>query len=137
MKFSVDEIFANGEWVTGILYDNQPVAMMVPGLNGRQKREVEEKFQEWVGVENEDVELFLDCVKDDISGIDAVNVQYEIGHVVDILQEVRGIVKSKRAKELLRNAISRLEDDIYEMLDDVDTSTELALERINKFLEKN
>lgn len=137
MKFSVDEIFANGEWVTGILYDNQPVAMMVPGLNGRQKREVEEKFQEWVGVENEDVELFLDCVKDDISGIDAVNVQYEIGHVVDVLQEVRGIVKSKQAKELLRNAISRLEDDIYEMLDDVDTSTELALERINKFLEKN
>lgn len=137
MKFTVDEIFANGEWVTGILYDNQPVAMMVPGLNGRQKREVEEKFQEWVGVENEDVELFLDCVKDDISGIDAVNVQYEIGHVVDVLQEVRGIVKSKQAKELLLNAISRLEDDIYRMLDDVDTSTELALERINKFLEKN
>lgn len=137
MKFSVDEIFANGEWVTGILYDNQPVAMMVPGLNGRQKREVEEKFHEWVGVENEDVELFLDCVKDDIAGIDAVNVQYEIGHVVDVLQEVRGIVKSKQAKELLLNAISRLEDDIYGMLDDVDTSTELALERINKFLEKN
>lgn len=137
MKFSVDEIFANGEWVSGILYDNQPVAMMVPGLNGRQKREVEEKFQEWVGVENEDVELFLDCVKDDISGIDAVDVQYEIGHVVDVLQEVRGIVKSKQAKELLLNAISRLEDDIYTMLDDIDTSTELALERINKFLEKN
>lgn len=137
MKFSVDEIFANGEWVTGILYDNQPVAMMVPGLNGRQKREVEEKFQEWVGVENEDVELFLDCVKDDINAIDAVDVQYEIGHVVDVLQEVRGIVKSKQAKELLLNAISRLEDDIYKMLDDVDTSTELALERINEFLEKN
>lgn len=137
MKFSVDEIFANGEWVTGILYDNQPVAMMVPGLNGRQKREVEEKFQEWVGVENEDVEFLLDCVKDDINAIDAVDVQYEIGHVVDVLQEVRGIVKSKQAKELLLNAISRLEDDIYRMLDDVDTSTELALERINKFLEKN
>lgn len=137
MKFSVDEIFANGEWVTGILYDNQPVAMMVPGLNGRQKREVEEKFQEWVGVENEDVELFLDCVKDEISGIDAVNVQYELDRVVDVLQEVRGIVKSKQAKELLRNAISRLEDDIYKMLDDIDTSTELALERINEFLEKN
>lgn len=136
MEYRVDEVFANGEWVTGILRNNQPVASILPGLCDREKREIEEKFHGWVGTEDYDACFAFDCVKDEIEGIDSAEIQYEIDNVIDILNDVKRIVKSKRAKELLRNAIDRLEDDVRRMLEDVDTCTELACEKINKFLEK-
>lgn len=135
--YDFDVMFENEEWVSCVLDHGEPIIQIVPGLTANKKFEAEKTLETWVGMENGEIDATLECVKDDIVGIDTAQVEYELDGILDILQEVRAIVKSKRAKELLENAIDRIEDDVRYLLGSIDTSTELACERINEFLEKN
>lgn len=134
--YDFDVIYSNGEMIPSICDRGMPLIQIVPGLYPAEKQEAEQMLRELVEMESGEMEMTLECVKDDVTAIDVCRAEDEIDRVLDILSEVQSIIKSKEAKRLLKKAIDALEDDVRHELECVDTCVELTLERINKFLEK-